>query len=511
MRVCLISREYPPDTGWGGIATFAYHLAHGLVALGHEVEVISLSKDGNKASVQDGIMVHRVLQYNFPGNLDIINMCMPFSRYVLMASTSLWAKFLDLHKEKAFDVVDTPELLAEGLYPAVTKVAPLVTRLYTPHSKFIANRLHNVTPSFDHEFVALLERLAMRNADILTSPSEDLADYISQDLHIDRQTIRIVRNPIDCQKFSPAGLQALPADSRPTILFVGRLEERKGPNYLIAAIPAVIQAIPDVRFVIIGDDTKTGPGHTSVLAQLKSSLQQSACQKHVTFIDRVPLEDLPSYYRSADICVVPSVYDNSPYTCLEAMSCGRAVIGTNCGGIPEYMTDGESGILVPPRNPDELAKAIISLLSDPQERYRLGKNARQHVLDKFQPTEIARQTVELYREAIERYALHPRTQLYRKPAEQVLADAEELLYAFNYSLGDFMDAHSWRCRLRRWLNLPKRPRLYMAKLLVFGSKVLLKLTGKKQLPARVTQLQAEIELRENPLRFRELLKTGEKN
>ena len=107
------------------------------------------------------------------------------------------------------------------------------------------------------------------------------------------------------------------------VLFVGRLEERKGINYLIAAIPAVVKACPNVEFVIIGDDTSTAEGQTSVLVKLKESLKASNSEKHVTFIDRVPLDSLPSYYRSADVSIVPSVYDNSPYTCLEAMSCQR--------------------------------------------------------------------------------------------------------------------------------------------------------------------------------------------
>jgi glycogen(starch) synthase len=153
MRICLISREYPPDTGFGGIATFTKHLAHGLKNLGHEVVVVALAKDRNKVVDDGGVVVHRVEGYPFSTKLGTINLLAPYSKYVLLYCTALWDKFAELHDLKPFDVVDTPELLAEGIIPAITQVVPQVIRLYTPHSKFIAEKLHNVGPSFDHQFV----------------------------------------------------------------------------------------------------------------------------------------------------------------------------------------------------------------------------------------------------------------------------------------------------------------------------------------------------------------------
>ena len=145
MRVCLISREYPPDTGWGGIGTFARHLAHGLKELGHDVEVVSLAKNSAGSAEVEGILVHRVEPHKIEGDLGTFARCMPYSRYVITTTTALWSRFLARHKEKPFDVADSPELLAEGLIPSFTKVVPLLIRLYTPHSKFIAERLHNVS------------------------------------------------------------------------------------------------------------------------------------------------------------------------------------------------------------------------------------------------------------------------------------------------------------------------------------------------------------------------------
>lgn len=504
MRICLISREYPPDTGFGGIATFTKHLAHGLKKLGHEVVVVALAKGKARVQDDDGIAVHRVEPYPFVSKLGTLSMCIPYSKYVLLCTTALWAKFAELHEEKAFDAVDTPELLAEGIYPAITQAAPLVIRLYTPHSKFIAEKLHNVEPSFDHQFVAMLERIAMLQADVITSPSNDLAEFVSLDLGLPLGKIAIVRNPIDTEEFCPEGSRAIDkSDGKLTVLFVGRLEERKGIHYLIEAIPQVISQFTNVNFICIGDDTNTAKGGTSVLAELKQTLKASRCEKHVTFIDRVPLTSLPDYYRSADISIVPSVYDNSPYTCLEAMACGAPVIGSSAGGTKEYVVDGESGIIIPPRDSAAIARALLKLLNDDEERRRLSANARKRAVDCFDRAEIGRQTALLYEQAAELHRARKESSighsLYRHDWRRATGDATTLIDAFDRGIYDMLYQQSYRFRLRHWGRLIKaRPKLFAAKLVYKISGLFLRLTGKKadQYPEALKKLAQSIDVKD---------------
>jgi len=471
LRVCLISREYPPDTGFGGIATFANHLAHGLVSLGHQVHVVTLAADKSKSYSEAGIMVHRVMPYFEQRTLEVIERAMPYSKYMISTSSALWQKFIELHTQELFDVVDSPELLAEGFFPALTGVCPLVVRLYTPHSKFIAEGLHNVTPSFDHQFVAMAERLAMKCADAITSPSKDLAQFVANDLDCSLEQIKIIPNPIDTDLFTPLGKQAIKNNDFLKVLFVGRLEERKGIRYLIEAWHKITAAVPKAHLYVIGDDTQTARGQTSVLAQLKKYIKQSKQSKSITFIDRVPLSELPAYYRSADVCVVPSVYDNSPYACLEAMSCGLAVIGTAAGGTSEYIVDGESGIIVEAKNSAGIAQAVIDLLKDDKKRQRIGNNARSRVLINFQRREIARQMAQLYKQAAKAF-LTKQTQplsypLYPHAAQKILSDMEGLAINFNEALHQFLLQWSYAYRLKTWFNkLRCWPRLYLAKMLL---------------------------------------------
>ena len=495
MRICMISREFPPDTGFGGIATFAKHLAYGLKELGHDVEVISLAKDKDGTTEIDGLKIHRVFNYPFPGGLDVINMCMPYSRYVLCTSTALWAKFAELHAQNPFDVIDAPELLAESLYAGATKAVPLAIRLYTPHSKFISEQLHGVSKSFDHEFVAMLERVAMLSADVLTSPSDDLADFVAEDLHYPRQSIEIVRNPIDPDVFCPEGPKAIEPDGRVTVLFVGRLEERKGIYYLAEAIPQVLKKCPNTRFVIIGDDTtNSGSGQHSVLADIKQILRSAGVLDQIEFIRRVPLTSLPDYYRSADICVVPSVYDNSPYTCLEAMSCGRPVIGTNAGGTREYVEHNKSGLIINAKSTPDLVDAIIELASNQSRREQLARAARERTLEKFQRKQIAAETVELYKLAQQRFRQRE-GKLYKKNWQEALADSEFFLYSLDRTLYQFLYQKSFRFRVRHWWRLTvKRPRLAVGEFTLLAWNQFARLFKVKpaNAPRVIRQLEIEV-------------------
>ncbi|MBX9570490.1 MAG: glycosyltransferase family 4 protein [Candidatus Obscuribacterales bacterium] len=503
MRICLISREYPPETGFGGIATFVRHLAHGLKELGNEVEVVALAKETEKVVDDDGVKVHRVLPYKLEGDLDAVNRCMPYSRYVLLTTLGLWRKFHELHRANPFDVAESPELLAESIYASVTRVVPLVVRLYTPHSKFIAENLHNTAATFDHLFVAMLERVAMAGADVLTCPSQDLAEFVAGDLPCPIESISIVRNPIDPDEFSPEGPLTIAKDDKIKVLFVGRLEERKGIQFLVDAIPSVLKECPNTQFIIIGDDTiNASGGQRSQLADLKDTLRAAGCEGNVTFIPRIPLSELPAYYRSADISVVPSLYDNSPYTCLEAMSCGRAVIGTSAGGTREYIEDGESGVIVPPRDSQAIAGAIIKLIKEPEYRQYLSKNARQRVMDKFQRKKIAQETMKLYETAIQRHQVNQHS-LYRRPSEQAVPDAAVMLYCMDRMIYNLMYQESYRFRLSYWLHhMMHRPRLFFAKLSLALCKALSKPFNRRpdQAPALVRWLENQVRSKQdNPL------------
>lgn len=511
MRICLISREYPPETGWGGIGAYTYQHANALAALGHDVEVIALARkedvveppiaNGAEDPSRHVIPLHRAVWGRLLDELATIWISLPYSHYLFKSTIALWNKFIELHAKEPFDVVEAPEHLAEGLAIAMTKSCPLVVRLHTPHFKFVAERYHNLVPSFDHNLFGMLERLTILNADAVSSPSKELAKYVSLNCGYDAESIHIVRNGVDLNKFSPEGSRALTPSDRVTVMFAGRLEERKGIHQLIDAIPQVLEQTRQVRFIIVGRDMKVGK--RSVAQTVKSRLVASGAQEYVQFVDHVQLAEMPSFYRSADICVVPSLYENAPYTVLEAMACGKPVIATNSGGTPEYIDDGATGYIVPPGRSAELAAAIVKLAISPERRTTFGEAARRKAEATLECQTVAQKQIQVYEEAIKTYRQSKQYAQYRKSPEEAFADVRDLIYSYHQNLYQLIYVHSLSFRIKHWLNLVlKRPKLCAAKVLLsplnmahgfFGNKSPMLETWTQKLDGDIRVKEAERE------------------
>lgn len=504
MRICLVSREYPPDTGWGGVGAYTYQIAHGLVENGHEVDVVALSAERGRVinnvieKPDPRIRVHRVEWEDSLEELNLLLVATPSAHFVIKSGIALWRKFLELHKVRPFDVVEAPEHLAAGVFQGITGVVPLVVKLHTPHSKFVAEKYHGVLPTMDNQLICLLERVTMLFADGLCSPSTDLAQFVAADLNVPNSSIRMVRNPVDVDRFSPEGQRAIADAGKLTILFVGRIEPRKGIQHLIDAVPIICARNSEVRFVVVGADTNTGHDGGSMLQEQKEKLRKSNCEPMVSFVPHVPLSEIPNYYRSADICVVPSLYENAPYTCIEAMSCGKPVVTTSAGGSGEYVLDGKFGLVVPAGSAEALADAICTLIGDPTARNNYGTAARKFAIEQLDRRRIAREMEDTYLSAVQAHKTSPK--LYRKPASQALADTLGLLCAFEQMLFDTMYKLSIEFRCRYWLRFAaKRPGLCIATLVLSSAKSLLKLFGAESRPPQFVQrLEQVVSSKQSP-------------
>lgn len=493
MRICLISREYPPDTGWGGVGAFNYHMAHSLTRAGHDVEVVSLSAgDSARSSLEEGVMVHRVAWKHLLDELNLTLVAAPASHYVIKTTVALWMRFIELHSPKAFDVVEVPEHLAGGLFHAMTRELPLVVHLHTPHSKFISDCFHGVTPSFDNRLICILERVGILLADQVISPSANLAGFVAEDTGYPFESIRVMKYPVDTDKFRPEGAKALVDDGNLTVFFAGRLEERKGIHYLVEAMPAIVKAVPNVRFICVGADTQAAPGGGSMLAWLKKRLAENNCASKVTFIPHIPLTEMADYVRSADLCVVPSLYDNAPFTCIEALSCGKPVVATTAGGMGEYALHNERGLIVPPRSAEALANAIITLLKDEKMRLKFGQNARAFAESNLNLAHKAEEKIALYEHARANYRARQADPLYRRGTERCLRDALEVLCAYEQMMFETLSNQSLAFRVRHWLRFfKKRPRLCAANVLVSAYR---KAAGKQATaPAFIARLEEAVE------------------
>lgn len=212
----------------------------------------------------------------------------------------------------------------------------------------------------------------------------------------DPERIHVIYNGVDPQRFSPAS-EPVPEQRRPLIVNVGLIFPLKGQIDLIDAAALVRQSVPEVEFRLYGSASDQ-----AYFARCQAKVAELGLERTVVFAGSTtePWE----VYRSADVVAIASISEAFPYSLIEAMLCGAAVVATDVGGVSEALA--HSGVLVTPRDPAELAEAIETLLRSPEQRRRLGQQARARALEWF----TEQRFVDEYRRTYERLAAT------RKPA-----------------------------------------------------------------------------------------------
>ncbi len=396
LRICLLSREYPPQTGWGGIGTYVYFVSHALADAGHEVHVISRSDRKEEYQHADGpVTVHRIREQKAGGPIgDWLCRWLPLSDKAYSRRAA--EKAFELHAQAPLDVIEAPEYRAEAWHLVRKSPAPVVVKTHTP--TFMLEQLNATRSSAAERAVKEMEADAARRAHALSSPSQSLADILRSEWKLNGRAIRVLPYPIDTGR-----LPAQPwAGGTPTALFIGRFEQRKGVHVLVEALPEVVKRVPNAKLRLAGGHAESIRGADRYTQALRDRIRALGLDAHVEFLGWQKRDALPALYQSAWAVVVPSLYDNYPNVCLEAMASARPVVGTRVGGIPEMVQDGASGWLVKPEDASALATALIEALGNEAEANRRGEAGRRFVSERLSPARIAQETAAFYREVIER-------------------------------------------------------------------------------------------------------------
>jgi glycosyltransferase involved in cell wall biosynthesis len=219
-----------------------------------------------------------------------------------------------------------------------------------------------------------------------------------------RKDIEIIPMGVDIELFSRARFQETlhdpPEKKDEIILYAGRLIDCKGVDYLIKALPNVLEKQPEAKLLIVG----SGPAKNDLL-RLSERLN---LQEKVLFLGAVSQEELAGYYSMADVFVLPSVVTDAGETeglgvvLLEAMACGLPVIGSVVGGIPDIIEDGETGLLAQQKNPGDLAEKINRVLANKSLRQCLSKSGHDFVWERFSWSSIAKRYLEVFRTVSEK-------------------------------------------------------------------------------------------------------------
>jgi len=395
MNIGLLSFEYPPETGFGGIGSYTWYQARALKRLGHEVHVLAgLNRQGPLSTLErDGLSVHRYR----PGGRTMQAFaglgrwkCW-WTRQRLENGWSMYKALKELRRRHRFDVLEMPECGAEGLLINSLIDIPTVVRFHSP-SRLIMP-FYDV-PNGDVRMCSWLEQRAILNATALTSCSSFLAGEVRRKMSV-RAPVSVIPNGIDLQLFDRerevdiAAKYGLPKN-KPIIFFAGRMERRKG-IHLCGAIASAILRDYDAAFVFAGQDLFGYMTET-----LLPSLQNQRLKGSIHYVGKLDLQEVRSCVRSCEIFLLPSLWENLPYSCLEAMAAGRAIVASAQGGVPELIEDGNNGLLAKPEDPASFVRQIRSLLDDESLRRRLGNAARKSVQEKFTDDRVARLSVELY-------------------------------------------------------------------------------------------------------------------
>lgn len=172
----------------------------------------------------------------------------------------------------------------------------------------------------------------------------------------------------------------------PIVGNVAALVPHKGQRHLIDAAVLVLRQVPDARFVIAGEG--------ELRASLERTIKEHRLEKHVLLAGFRP--DVLSVHKTFDIFVMSSVTEGLGTSLLDAMACSKAVVATTAGGIPEVVVDGETGLLVPPRDHQAMADAIVRLLKNPELRQRMGHAGLVRARRKFSAERMVQQTLKVY-------------------------------------------------------------------------------------------------------------------
>ena len=270
--------------------------------------------------------------------------------------------------------------------------------------RFLAPRLKSIVCTHGVEVwepLARMRRMALRRANVVLAPSKYTAEHVAAVQGVATERIRVLPWALDPQfeMLAPHAAKAVAPANFPAgrvVLTVGRwrTEERyKGMDTLITALPRLLPRWPELQLAAVGEGDDR--------AWLEDLAEENGVRRHVHFLSGLSYEELAACYGHCDIFAMPSKGEGFGLVYLEAMACGKPVIGGAHGGAPEVIDDGRTGYLVPHGDAAQLATAVETLLTDPALGQEMGRRGKQRVEHEFRFSVFAKSFRKILRELCE--------------------------------------------------------------------------------------------------------------
>jgi D-inositol-3-phosphate glycosyltransferase len=263
-----------------------------------------------------------------------------------------------------------------------------------------------------------IEKFIVEDADrLIAECPQDRADLIKY-YKADPEKISIVPCGFNPREFHPYDRQqareklCLPLHET-ILLQLGRMVPRKGVDNVIRALGRLRADERKIRLVVVGGNSdQPDPSLTPEIGRLQQVASEEGVAHRVQFVGRKDRNILPLYYAASDMFITTPWYEPFGITPLEAMACGIPVVGSNTGGVKYSVAEGKTGFLVPPKDPDSLAKKIGHLLDDPALAEKMGKNGIRRVHKLFTWNKVSQQIAGVY-EQVEKQARREQIQRHR--------------------------------------------------------------------------------------------------
>lgn len=385
MNICLVSRELYPFQK-AGIGVYVHNLTNSLSKNGHRVFIIT-SKSNQVECAHSGY--YRESNVNIIG-VDIEEESLIIDDFSLAYSLGVYNQLKKLTTEKKINLIEFADYFGEGFYSLLYKRVrdefrniPFVLKLHTPtYECNIANQLIEI-----ENRLTMQEDFVIKNMDYIYAISSFMKDTIAA--RFDRNDIDVVYNMIETPSPSVNSIDSI-SQLRKFILYVGRLEERKGIDIFVKAALQTINENPDVSFIIIGQDILNQKSNRMMKEELLE-LIPSNLQHHFSWKSPMAQEELMNYYRHAYVSVFPSRFEGFGNVCVEAMRMGSPVIVSTNTALMEIIKD-KYGVSFINGDSKDLANKINWLLKNEQYRDELSKLSKERSkffsIDHLYPAQI---------------------------------------------------------------------------------------------------------------------------
>lgn len=397
MHIVLVCREYVGSFRAGGIASYLQEMAIAYSKLNHRVTIITASENTSEESVEE--IANSITVIKLSGG-DFINprvekqtllRCFRFLYRFYSYRKRIRKKIIEL---KDIDIIEVADYGAEGLYLQNIGI-PVVLRTHTPLSLDIPT-LTRCKPKVSDviRYLGLkAENKIFKEAQYISSCSKALLDWLEANMGINPKLTSVVKNP--------SSIRVLPDKSSKqshSIFYGGTICESKGVGDLIEACIILRNKGIPVKLELAG---KGGRYYNQLLKRVKDHNWN-----WITFLGKLPREEMFSKYASSYICCFPSWWENMPMVCIEAMSVGAVVIASSSGGAKEIINDSEDGFIVERKNPQQLAACIEKVFSLKSDDFaKIGEKAEAHIRSNFTPAVIANEMLDFYSDVIDDFTL----------------------------------------------------------------------------------------------------------